>query len=146
MDTDIENLDSHVKFRKKLLNFIRPSEKSIFNIYYPQRSKLLNRLSLGFSHLREHKFRHNFADTVNPLCSCALETESTDHFFLRCQNYVSFRRALINKLRSINSGIVSLGLSALLEFLMVIKCLIINQISEYLPRLSITQWFEEGLF
>ena len=118
MDTDIRNLDSHVKFRKKLLNFIRPSEKSIFNIYYPQRSKLLNRLSLGFSHLREHKFRHNFADTVNPLCSCALETESTDHFFLRCQNYVSFRTALINKLSSTNSGIVPLRPSALLKVIL----------------------------
>ena len=28
--------------------------------------KLLMRLRLGFSHLREHKFRHNFADTLNP--------------------------------------------------------------------------------
>ena len=118
MDTDIENLDSHVKFRKKLLNFIRPSEKSIFNIYDPQRSKLLNRIRLGFSHLREHKFRHNFADTVNPLCSCALETESTDHFFLRCQNYVSFRTALMNELSSINSGIISLRSSALLEVIL----------------------------
>ena len=27
----------------------------------------LNRLSLSFSHLHEHKFRHNFADIVNPL-------------------------------------------------------------------------------
>ena len=101
-------------FRKKLLNFIRPSEKSIFSIYDPQGSKLLNRLRLGFSHLREHSFQHNFADTVNPLCSCALETESTDHFFLRCQNYVSFRTALMNELSSINSGIISLRPSALL--------------------------------
>ena len=46
------------------------------------------RLRLEFSDLREHKFRLNFADNVNTLCSCALETESTDHFFLRCQNYV----------------------------------------------------------
>ena len=48
------NLDSRETFRKKLSKYIRPSEKSIFNIYDPQRSKLLNRLRLGFSHLREH--------------------------------------------------------------------------------------------
>ena len=118
LDPDIRNLDSHEMFRKKLLNFIRPSEKSIFNIYDPQGSKLLNRLRLGFSHLREHKFRHNFADTVNPLCSCALETESTDHFFLCCQNYVSFRTVLMNELSSINSGIISLRPSALLEVIL----------------------------
>ena len=102
-------------FRKKLLTFIRPSEKSIYNIYDPQGSKLLNRPTLGFSYLREHNFRHNFADTVNPLCSCALETESTDHFFLCCQNYVSFGTALMNELSSINCEIVSLRPNALLE-------------------------------
>ena len=105
LDPDIRSLDSHTMFRKKLLNFIRPSEKSIYNIYDPQGSKLLNRLRLGFCHLREHKFRLNFADTVNPLCSCTLKTESTEHFFLRCQNYVSFHTAILNELSSINRGI-----------------------------------------
>ena len=72
LDPEIRNLDSHVKFPKKLLNFISPSEKSIFNIYDPQGSKLLSRLGLGFSHLREHKFRHNFAgycESVMLMCS-----------------------------------------------------------------------------
>ena len=105
MDPDTINLDSHAMFRKKLLTFIRLSEKNIYNIYDPQGSKLFNRLKLNFSHLREHKFRHNFADTMNPLCSCALEIESTAHFFLRCQNYVSFHTAFMNELSSINCGI-----------------------------------------
>ena len=81
LDPNIRNLDSPEMFCKKLLNFIRSSEKGIFNIYDPQGSKFLNRLRLGFSHLREHKFWHNFADTVDPLCSCPLETISTDDFF-----------------------------------------------------------------
>ena len=115
---DIRNLDSHEMFRKKLLNFIMPSEKSIFNIYDPQGPKLLDRLRLGFSYLPEHKFRHNFADTVNPLCSCAFETESTDDFFLRCQNYLSFCTVLMNKSSSINSGIIPLRPSALLEVIL----------------------------
>ena len=133
-------------FLKKLLNFIRPSEKSIFNIYDPQGSKLLNRLRLGFSHLREHKFRHNFADTVNPLCSCALETESTDHFFLRCQNYVSFRTALMNELSSINSGIISLRPSALLEVILYGDRMLNDiQMSKYLLRLSIILKIRNGL-
>ena len=118
LDPDIRNLDSHAMFRKNLLTFIRPSEKSIYNIYDPQGSKLLNRLRLGFSHLGEHKFRHNFADSVNPLCSCTLATESTDHFFLRCQNYVSFRTALMNEFSSVNCEIVSLTPSALLEVIL----------------------------
>ena len=118
LDPAIRNLDSHDMLHKKLLNFITPSVKSIFNIYDPQGSNLLNRLWLGFSHLCERKFWHNFADTVNPLCSSALETESTDHFFLRCQDYVSFHTALMNELISINYGKISLRPSALLEVIL----------------------------
>ena len=35
LDPDIRNLVSHEMFRKKLLNFIRPSEKNTCNIYDP---------------------------------------------------------------------------------------------------------------
>ena len=97
-------------FPKKLLNVIRPSEKSIYNIYNQQGSKLLNSFRVGFSHLHEHKFQQNFADTVNPLCSYAFETESIDHFFLRYQNYVSFGTAPMNELSSIDCEIVSQNL------------------------------------
>ena len=55
---------------------------------------------------------------MNPLCSCALEAESTDHFLQRCQNYVSFRTALMKELSSINSGIVSLRPIALLKVIL----------------------------
>ena len=147
----LRNLDSHEMFRKKLLNFIRSSGKSIFNVYDPQGSKLLNRLRLGFSHLPEHKFRHNFADTVNPLCSCALETESTDHFFLRCQNYVSFRTALMNELSSINSGIISLRPSALLEVILYGDKMLSDNSNQQILTATInyiknTQRFEQSLF
>ena len=56
LDPVIRNLHSQAMFHKKLLNFIRLSEKSIYNIYDPHGSKLLNRLRLGYSHLHEHKF------------------------------------------------------------------------------------------
>ena len=98
-------------FSKKLLTFIRPSEKSIF--------------------------RHTFADTVNPSCSCALETESTNHFFLHCQNHVSLCTTLMNELISISSEIVSLRPTALLEVILYgDKSSMINQITNYLLQLS----------
>ena len=49
-------------------------------LYDPQGYKLLKRLRLGFSHLRKYNFQDNFADALKPLCSCALETESTSFF------------------------------------------------------------------
>ena len=77
---------------------------------------------------------------------CAFETESTNHLFLRCQNYVSFRTALMNELYIINSGMISVRPSALLEVLLYgVKCLMITQISKYLLRLSITFKIHNGL-
>ena len=84
-------------------------------LYDPKGYKLLKRLRLDFSHLHKYNFQHNFADALKPLCSCALETESTCQFFLCCQNYVLFCRALINELTSIDCGIVSLRPNALVE-------------------------------
>ena len=151
MDPNVRNLDSHEIFRKKLLNFIRPSEKSTFNIHDPQGSKHLSRLTLVFSHLREHKFRNNFADTVNSLCLCALETDSIDRFFLRSQNYVSFRTALINGLSSINSGIISLRPSALLAVILYGDKILNDNSHQQILTATInyiknTQRFEQSLF
>ena len=52
-------------------------------------------------------------DTVNLLCSCALETERIDHFYIRCQSYAWLH--LTNELGGINSETVSLRPTALSE-------------------------------
>ena len=49
------------------------------------RVKLLTRLQLGFSQLRQHKLRHNFKGTMNTLC-CSIKPETKRHFFLGCQS------------------------------------------------------------
>ena len=56
----------------------------VYNINDAIGTKLITRLSLGFRHLREHKFKLNFRDTLNTLCSCCMEVESTSHYFLWC--------------------------------------------------------------
>ena len=61
-------------FRKKLLTFGKPLEN---DIYGPLGVTLFYTLHLGF-HLKEHKFRYDFADVLNPLHSCPLETEDTN--------------------------------------------------------------------
>ena len=105
-------------FRRKLLTFIRPLENDIYGIYDPLGVRLLNRLCLGLSHLRQFKFRHNFADTLNSLCSCSLETEDTEHYFLRFQNNLSLRTTLMNDLNNINSTLASLNPNDLLSVIL----------------------------
>ena len=85
-----------------LLNFIKRTGNSTYKMHDSLGIKLLTRLWLCFNLLSKHKFRHNFVDSLNPLCSCSLETESTlQFFFLRCQNCTTLRRTLVNDLNNI---------------------------------------------
>ena len=95
-------------FRKLLLNFIRPSASKVYNINDTISIKLITKLRLGFSHLREQNFKHNFQDTLNPLCSCSIEVEFTSHYFLRCHFFDALRVTLMNDLRNIDSDLPTL--------------------------------------
>ena len=81
LDLKIWNSSSLEIFKKHLLNF-RPNSNNVFNVNNPLRLKLLRRLRIGFSHLKKHKFKHNFQDSLDPLCNCRNDIESTVHFFL----------------------------------------------------------------
>ena len=63
-------------FKKQILNFIRTRQNSTFKLHNPIGIKLLTRLRVGLSHLKEHKFKHNFRDSIGPLCSCGNSIES----------------------------------------------------------------------
>ena len=106
-------------FKKSLLQFIRPSGSQVYNIHDSIGLKYLTRLRLEFSHLREHKFIHNFQDTLNPLCSCnLLESESVNHFLLLCPIYSSQRTILLDSVFELDAGIENLSNSKLPELLL----------------------------
>ena len=106
LDSNIRNSETLNIFKSKILKFIRPTANSIFGCHNPIGVKLLTRLRLGLSHLREHKFKHSFQDTLNPLCSCGKEVETTFHFLLSCPNYSDERLTLLSKIRNINPNIL----------------------------------------
>ena len=83
-----------------ILRFITP-------LLWRSLKTLFTRLRIGFSHLKEHKFKHNFQDSVDPLRSCGNGIESTVHFFLHCPNFTTQRQALLNKLKRINASIMA---------------------------------------
>ena len=102
LDPNIHSSSTYNIFCNALLKFIRPVERKIFNINDPFGIQMLTRLKLGFSHMNEHKFRHSFKDTLNPLCcSCGIEAESTTPYFLCCDFYNSNQDTLMNNLESI---------------------------------------------
>ena len=107
LDLEIKNSESIVTFKKRILSFIRPSADSTFNWYNPRGIKLLSRLRLGLSHLREHEFKHSFQDSLNPFCNCEKgEVETSSHHLLHCSSYSEERLALLNTIKNIDMSIL----------------------------------------
>ena len=105
-------------FKKSLLAFIRPNNRPVFNIIDPVGLKLLTRLRVNLSHLRDHKFRHNFLDTINPLCSCSIEIESNSHYLLRCPFFTCIRKTLLDNIVEIIGSVSNLSDDKLVELLL----------------------------
>ena len=84
-------------------------ENSLFSVYDLYGVKLLTRLRLPFSHLKEqHKFRHDFGDTVSPMCGCNAEIEDTEHILLRCHFYSIQRFELFNNINKVDLSFTQL--------------------------------------
>ena len=151
LDCKIRNSRSLSIFKMNLLNFIRPCANSIFNIKNPYGIKLLTRMRLGLSHLRDHKFKHCSQDTLNPLCDFGNDTETATHFFLHCPNFHTPRQTLLNNIRNINEQILSHAENQLIQpFLygspncnLTANRLILNAKIEYLTS---TEQFKCPLF
>ena len=90
----MRDAESVKQFIVVLKNVFSLKQRSLFSIHDPVGVKLLTRPRLQFSHLNEHKFRHNFKDCVSPMCDCGAEKETTSHFFLPCQLFANEREKL----------------------------------------------------
>ena len=78
---------------------------SIYNIHNPLGVKYLTRLRIEFNHLKEQKFKHNFQDSIDSMCSCSSGIETMIHFFLHCTNFNTQRQTLHDKIATIDANI-----------------------------------------
>ena len=97
----------------------RPHANSTYRIHNPVGIRVLACLRLGLNHLKEYKFWHNFADCVNPLCSCGIEPETTLHFFLHCHKFLNIRRKLFDKIKFLDETLLQLNDEILLTVLKI---------------------------
>ena len=119
MDSRLRKVKSLTDFKKNILSFIRPKANSAFNCNSSKGLKFITRLkSLGLSHLREHKFKHSFQDSINPLCSCSLHVESTIHYFLHCLLFTTGKHTLLNTINQIDNKLLDSNESNLIEHLL----------------------------
>ena len=111
-----------IEFEYSLLSFLQTFQKTNLRIYKPQPNSISNvsnslgltyltRLRVGLSHLREHKFHHNFRDSLNPTCNCGNAIESTKHYLLHCSNFKNQRQS--QNVRIVNPNRLSISKNAL---------------------------------
>ena len=84
LDPEIRLAPSVAVFKRKLLSIIRPPARSIFGIHDPTGLSYLDQLRVDLRKLDFHKFKHNFRDAINPMCSMNDGIEDTEQFLLLC--------------------------------------------------------------
>ena len=108
IDIKIQNSPYSV-FRNYPFKEIKPKPSPLSNIHNSSGIKLLTKLRLGLSHLKEHKLNHSFDNYVNPFYTCSLEPESTSHFFLHCHHYNTIQSILFKDLKSAGKNLFKLS-------------------------------------
>ena len=73
LDIDIQKSKSYTTFRNTLLKLGRPIQRVIYNINNLVGLILLTGLRLGLSHLKEHRFKHNFQNRINRISAFIID-------------------------------------------------------------------------
>ena len=95
LEPELRLAPSIAVFKKKILSIIRPPAKSVYGIHDPKGLSYLTQLRVGLSKLNFHKFKHNFRDTINPMCPTSDGIEDTEHFLLLCPSFDIQRQDLL---------------------------------------------------
>ena len=106
------------------------TKRSTFQIDDILGIKLITRIRLGFSHLREYKHRHNLP--VSPICTCGTESKTTEHFLLRCQRFSRIRSDMLDNACELAKADVNLISDKLLTKLLLCGNYTFNDISNQL--------------
>jgi len=101
----------HLRHRDNFEMYLRRLETS-------QKRLMPGGVRLGLSHFRQHKFKHSFQDTLNPVCNCGQDIETPCHYLLSCPNYDVERNALLNNIRQIAPNILNHNDSQITQILL----------------------------
>ena len=97
-------------FKSNILKFIPPKPNNLYYCHNPKGFRVLTRLGLDLSHLREHKFKYSFHNFLNTLYICSNDTETSAHYLLHYSTYKNEGRTLLEKIKNINCGILEITL------------------------------------
>ena len=151
LDLNIRNVGSFSAFENNILNFKTPTPNNVFKSENQRRIKLITRLRVGLSHLRGHKFKHSFHDTLNPIWSCRFDVELTSHYILHRPMYNNERHTLLSIVKNIDCRLLDVTETALIKTLLFGNCSVDTQtntqiLNATIEYILITEKFDESLF
>ena len=126
---------------------MRPRSNDVFNVSHPKGLIFLARLRVGLSHLREHKFKYSFLDTLNNICTSGFDIETLNNFFLHCPRFTNEGQNLLLMIERIIHDILRKPTLVSIHqyFLMAIRVFQLNLTSTYSVYLLTTYYPQKGL-
>ena len=123
----------YIKLKKSIK--IEKLENILYNVHDPLGVKLLSCLRLQFSHLNEHKYRHDFNGMVNPMRSRGTEVETNEHFLLRYNCFSSQRSELFDNLYNLDPSFSKLNSKEKVAYLLFVSTSNPNNLNKILINL-----------
>ena len=123
--------------------FTRTVPNSVFSVADIYGIKLLTRLRVGCSHLRDHEFRHNIQDTIK-------SRSRMDFQFFFCAAKISSLQEPVSWMNSHDSNILNLDEISLTKFILYGESKYENKVNKKISLASInfvlsTKWLEGQL-
>ena len=104
LPANYRSIATYSMFKSTLEKSVRPRKQPYFGIVDPFGLRLLTQLRVDLNDLREHRFRHGFANCPSPICACGREIESTSHYLHRCPRFNAQRNELHSNIRSLDAA------------------------------------------
>ena len=149
LQPELRHAPSVAVFKKKLLSIIRPPAKPVFGIHDPKGLSYLTQLRVGLSKLNFHKFKHNFRDTINPMCPTSDGIEDTEHYLLLCPSFDVQRQDLLARVAELLRSFVQitdLSNDALTQLLLYGNQDLSNDLNRNILELTLRFIHETGRF
>ena len=122
LDHKTRNAGSFIVFKNNILKFIRPAPNSVFDCKNHRGFKFITKPRVDLPDLRGRKFKHSFQDTLNPICSCGFDNESTSHYILRSPMYNNERVCLLSTVKNTDHRLLDLMETILIKTFLLGNC------------------------
>ena len=129
LDNSLKESPSLSVFKTNFLKNIRKPARKYYDVKDRKGTKILTKLRVDFSDLREHRFRHNF-NCESSICRCGVGDESNMHYLTSCNLFSEQRTRLYDSVRPLIPNFNTLSDDEKTSYLLFGNKLLKNEINK----------------